>query len=583
MLAGQWRRSAVNIAATACVLMMSMTASGPGNAQQTTPQPQRDPRQTEKSFEAFEAEQRRAKRATIRLPSAAKPEAPVDTKPLFKLTGVSVTGAHAVSGDAIAGVYRSYIGKTVSQADLATIAGKVSDLYRDVGYHLSRAIIPPQDIKGGRIRIRVIEGKIAEIVLKGERAELFGIRPMLDPVTAEHPSQLKTLERQLLLVNNRPGVRVADTALEEIGQTTGRFRLILHLETWRIFTALALDNRGTPSVGPLQAYWSSMLNSSLVVGDALGLNLSTIPDATRELGFSRLFYDMPIGIDGARLGANASYSELWPSGEKGLLNTRTRIETYELKGSIVPLQSRKSSLLLTAAASMSNNSESNSLGANYRDQIRTVSLTADYQLQDDLAGWNYLSLTLRQGVNVLGASDSGDALLSRSDGTGNFSKLEFSYTRYQKLSDIWSLKLSAAGQVASTAMLASQEFYLGGIAFGRGYDGGELSGDNGIAGSLELRFDQTLDHDFFKGYQLYSFFDKGAVWNFRDGKDDVFSLSSAGAGIRLYLASELQAGVEIAVPLDFRSPANEDRNPRVFFFLSKSFKLCPGGIHMRCS
>jgi hypothetical protein len=104
-----------------------------------------------------------------------------------------------------------------------------------------------------------------------------------------------------------------------------------------------------------------------------------------------------------------------------------------------------------------------------------------------------------------------------------------------------------------------------------------------IAGSIELRFDQTLNHDFFKGYQLYSFFDKGAVWNIRDGKDDVFSLSSAGAGIRLYLASELQLGVEVAAPLDFRSPTNEDRDPRVFFFLLKSFKLCPGSNHMRCS
>jgi hemolysin activation/secretion protein len=130
-------------------------------------------------------------------------------------------------------------------------------------------------------------------------------------------------------------------------------------------------------------------------------------------------------------------------------------------------------------------------------------------------------------------------------------------------------------------MLASQEFYLGGAAFGRGYDGGELSGDNGIAGSLELRFDQTLDHDF-QGLPALQFHRQGRRMEHPTART-MFSLSSAGAGMRLYLASELQAGVEIAVPLDFRSPANEDRDPRVFFFLSKSFKLCPGGIHMRCS
>ena len=65
------------------------------------------------------------------------------------------------------------------------------------------------------------------MALKGDGAEQFGIRPMLDAVLAEQPSRLATLERQLLLINGRPGVRIDDTALEEIGAATGRFRLIV--------------------------------------------------------------------------------------------------------------------------------------------------------------------------------------------------------------------------------------------------------------------------------------------------------------------------------------------------------------------
>ncbi len=55
-------------------------------------------------------------------------------------------------------------------------------MYRDAGYHLSRAIVPAQDLKNGRVRIQVIEGKIADIVLKGNGAEQFGIRPLLRAV-----------------------------------------------------------------------------------------------------------------------------------------------------------------------------------------------------------------------------------------------------------------------------------------------------------------------------------------------------------------------------------------------------------------
>jgi hypothetical protein len=57
---------------------------------------------------------------------------------------------------------------------------------------------------------------------------------MLDPVLAEQPARLATLEHQLLLINGRPGVRIEDTSLEEIGPASGQFRLIVILKTWHL-------------------------------------------------------------------------------------------------------------------------------------------------------------------------------------------------------------------------------------------------------------------------------------------------------------------------------------------------------------
>ena len=241
-----------------------------------------------------------------------------------------------------------------------------------------------------------------------------------------------------------------------------------------------------------------------------------------------------------------------------------------------------SSLTLSAVAAYSDVSERNFLGAIYSDHFRTVRLAADYQRQDDLGGRNYLTVGLRQGLPLLGASHQGDDFLSRPDGTAIASILDFSYTRYQKLSDIWSLKMSTAGQLASTALLESQQFYLGGPLFGRGYYGGEVSGDNGVAAALELRFDQTLTYDMLKGYQLYGFVDRGTVWNHSDGRNTL-SLSSAGAGVRLHLLAELEADSGIAFPLDYRAIDNESRHPHVYFSLSKSLKVCPDRPRMLCS
>ncbi len=163
------------------LLLLCMLASVPAKAQQ----PGFDPRQTEKHFDVPQSGQAPSARSGLRMPLVSRPEVTADTKPMFVLRGVSLTGAHAIPRDQIIRVYQPYLGKKVSQADLAAIAAGVSDLYRAAGFHLSRAIVPPQDIRDGQVRLQVIEGSITEVALKGDGAEQFGIRPLLDPVLAE--------------------------------------------------------------------------------------------------------------------------------------------------------------------------------------------------------------------------------------------------------------------------------------------------------------------------------------------------------------------------------------------------------------
>lgn len=560
--------------AAALVLFAPTFAGVPLALAQQANQPGFDPRQPEKYFEN-QSEQETLSRPPVKLPAVGQPNTGGDTKPQFVLRGVNVSGAHAVPRDRIAAAYRSYLGKKVSQADLAAIAGAISDLYRADGFHLSRAIVPPQDIADGRVRIQVIEGAIVQAELRGDGAEQFGVRPMLGPVLAEQPSRLATLERQLFLVNGRPGVRITDTALEEIGGATGRFRLVVYLKTWHVFSSFGLDNLGSSSVGPWQTYATGAFNSYLAPGDTLAVNLSTIANDPRELGFARLSYDAPVGVDGVRLGASVLYSAVRPGDARRLDSDITTTEAFEVRASTVPFMSQSSGLTLTVAGTFSNVSEHDLYGPWYNDHIRTASLTADYRLQDRFGGTNLATLTYRQGVDIFGASHFDDDLLSRDGASSNFSVLNVWFTRYQTLNDAWSLKLSAASQTASRPLFISQQFYLGGAAFGRGYGAAEISGDNGLAGSLELRFDQKLNFRYWTGYQLYAFGDAGAVWNDGYRLSDGLSLTSAGAGVRFFLPDDLQLDLGVAVPLSYRAPDNERRSPRFLLTLSSAFRLCP--------
>ena len=139
---------------------------------------------------------------------------------------------------------------------------------------------------------------------------------ILNDLVRERPSKLASVERKLLIVNDTPGVRIVDTAVEEIGETTGNFRLIVKVQTWRNYASFGLDNSGTRAVGPLQAYSSVFGNSYFLPGDTLGVNVATVPDATRDLRSGRLSYDAPVGTEGFRLGGSGSYSEVWPNDER---------------------------------------------------------------------------------------------------------------------------------------------------------------------------------------------------------------------------------------------------------------------------
>jgi hemolysin activation/secretion protein len=563
----------------ACTLLTGWTLLvnlHPAVAEPAT-QPGFDPRQTERRFDAQQSERQQSARPRVRLPQFSEPASPVaDTRPQFKLRSVTIAGATAISPEALQATYQNCLGKPVSVADLTAITTAISDLYRAAGFHLSRAVIAPQDIADGRVRITVIEGSISEVALHGDDDGRFGIRPMLAPILAEHPSRLGTMERQLLLINARAGVRIADTSIEEIGKLTGRFRLVVDLKAWNVYTSFGFDNLGSSSVGPWQTYATAAFNSYLLPGDSLAVNLSTTPGDPRELKFGRLSYDVPLGIDGFKIGASALYSDVRPGDFRRLFEDRTTTESFELRGSMTPLQTQRASVTLTAAFDYINSREANIFGEVYEDHVRTASLTADGRLQDNFGGINYLTLTYRQGLNIFDATQLYDDWSSRWFASPNSAVLDYWFTRYQTITDAWSLKVAATGQLASGPLLLSQQFYLGGAAFGRGYGSAEISGDNGIAGSLELRFDQKLGWRYLTGYQLYSFVDAGAAWNDGFSYNDGLALTSVGGGVRLFMWDDFKADVGVAFPLSYRAPDNSARTARVMFSLSTALKMCPG-------
>lgn len=565
------------------LFMCSPALIGSAHAQSDRRPPPIQP--ADQSLEQRRVERLQESRNEVFAPtSRSTPDQPVgEERTLFSLTAVRIEGGSPLASGDIEAVYRGRLGKPISQAGLAALAGEISQRHRDAGYHLTRAIIPPQDIKGGIVTVRIIPGAVAELVVEGDEADRFGTRRMLAPIAEEAPARLATLERQLLLVNDLPGVRVKDTTLEEVGAGSGRFRLTVILDSWSVFISAGFDNAASNAVGPWQAYFGASLNSLIIPGDTLAVNLSSVPGSTQELRYGRISYDAPLfGSDWLRVGVSASRSVVWPGDLRRVDRVRSDAENLEARATVVALQTQRQSLSLTAGFGISNIVEESIFGINYRDRLRIASLTADYRLRDDWQGTTYATLGVRKGLGIDGASRRYDPLLSRFDGSGDFYVLQGALTRYQGLGGNWSMKLAGSGQVSSEALLISQQFYLGGAAFGRAFQSGWLAGDNGIAGSAELRYDYRPSLSFLKNVQFFGFVEGGAVRSYAAPRDIVQSLSAVGGGVRLQLNDSVEAGITVAAPLSYNSPTRGGRGATVLLSLSTVLKACPERGEWRC-
>ena len=179
-------------------------------------------------------------------------------------------------------------------------------------------------------------------------------------------------------------------------------------------------------------------------------------------------------------------------------------------------------------------------------------------------------LTVSQGLDILDATPAGDRLASRRDASPDFTTFA-AYAEWEReLSDTIEIAFAGRGQLATTPLLITEDFGLGGNDFLRGYNFNERSGDNGIAGFAELRYDIGDPLGIVRRMQLYAYADGGVVGNLQGGRGSG-SLASSGGGIRTDITRDLGLDLELAVPLTGPRYDTGDSSPRFNVALRRSF------------
>lgn len=492
----------------------------------------------------------------------------------FRLSGITLTGNEMISREKLAEVYNDYVGKDVSFSTLNKIASEITANYRDKGYILARAYIPPQKVSGGVVEIRVVEGFIDNIDIKGD---IEGSRSLLDSyiskIRSSKPLRSSVLERYMLLMDDLPGV-TARGLLRPSQNTVGAADLIVTIKHKKTEQVYELNNRGTRYLGRFQASAIARANSWLGNYDRTSVRFVTV-NQPEELKFLDIYHSQPVGSEGATVGAAFIRTTSQPGSTLKTFSYDSENVLVELDTSYPIIRAREQNLFARAVGTFRQTNTS-SLGARIsKDEVRVARVGMQYDVVDQFDGVNLVDLEVSQGLKIFKATDN-DSGASRANANGDFTKFVTNLSRYQPFGSGFGLLISGVGQYASGPLFASEEFGVGGSEFGKAYDPSEISGDHGAAGKAEVQYGEYIGYDYLASFQAFGFYDGGAIWNVDPTSDETFrqTLASTGAGVRLNFNDFTSGLVEVTVPLHRKvasEGAEDEHDPRFFFNVVRRF------------
>jgi hemolysin activation/secretion protein len=487
--------------------------------------------------------------------------------PCFVLLGIVIDGASTFTQADLTRLYEPYLARAVDLNDLARIADAITTHYRRAGYFLSRAIVPPQDRESGVARIVVLEGRIAEIVIEGEGGVQAGV--YLRGLDAQPVANLRDLDHRLALAGDVPGLSLSSRIEPDPNDPT-RHRLVVTTEFRPIDGYATIDNRGSEDAGPLQAYGRVRGNSVLLARDQVSLGVFTTPESPGDFTYVETAYAYTYE-NGARAAVSVSASRAHDGHDMASPDIGGHSQSLSLRYDY-PLKREHSRGLWLGAAFDHHHAENDWVsGGYYKDELRVARINLRGFLNESGRASTVFARA-SFGLDILGASGGSHARRSRFDADGEFVTFSLHGSHYRDLGRHVGVYASFDGQWADRALLLSEEFSVGGQPYGRAYNAGEISGDHGVAGLVELRagYDPgLLPISFLQGYLFY---DLAEVWNYNaaSGADD-FSLSSAGVGLRIDLQDWLTARLEFARPLTHAPYEDGDKDWRRSFSLSAAY------------
>lgn len=403
---------------------------------------------------------------------------------------IRVTGARLYPAPVLEALVANLNNGHATLAELSQGATRITRFYRDHGWMLARAYVPAQSIKGGEVEIRVVEGALSEVHVETDRQSRLRasvIDAYLAAIERGVPLNQPQVDRALLLLSDLSGARLrADLSA---GADPGQTELTVRNQATPLVSGeLDADNYGSRYTGKARLGGLVNLNSPFGYGEQFTAHVLA---SDSSLYYGRLAGQAPVGSFGLSTGMSVTHTQYLLGSDFAELGARGRADVVQWNLAYALVRSVPVNVI-------------GQFTSEYRDLFDEVDATSSdthkhafhqsfnllFSGRDALMAGADTQAALRVGTGTLTILSQRAAAIDAAgaQSTGRYATLNLDLQRNQRLSNRWSVLLSARAQLASRNLDSYQKFTLGGPGGVRAYPSGEGTGDEGWMTSAELSY-----------------------------------------------------------------------------------------------
>lgn len=465
---------------------------------------------------------------------------------------IVVSPSQILTEKEIKDILEDYTQTNVTFTQLKEIVDRINKLYLEKGYVTARAYLPEQTVEKETIRIELLEGKVGDISVEGNR--WTRTKYISDRITLRKGElfSIQKLEQNLMTFNRyNDGVELNGTLLP--GQSAmGTTDVHLKVKERLPFRLTALvDNAGRSTIGKYRA--GLMLQDESLFGLRDKLTIGAYANKFSVTPFAD--YNIPVNKKDGRVGFSFSSSNSKIGhGPYRDFNIKSRSQNYSLYY-LQPIYRRPWTELSSVASVAYKRATTSFDGYDlYTDQVTSAQVGLNFRYDTKRGIW-YINQNVSYAFPIF-------------DKRSNYLKLDGGILRLHDFGHGFVGTLRGNYQVIPKKLVPyMDQFIAGGVATVRGYSEGLLIGRSGYLLSAEMMFpmgpraikskkDKEKMIPFIGSYlKGFVFFDHAGVFPYKGNgngsegynKDDF--LASLGFGLKINLPGSASLRLSWGFPL----------------------------------